>query len=417
MSKSSDLLGLIIDTSLVPADDDPGFDGKGYTALITPEDNNPADKDEDDAAFKGLLESGLSQEEAQEAVDFMKPLSEEERDILEETPGLEGLTRVDDAEHDEWLGQKAHEGHDAIDRALEDAVYGDNNMAHDEEGMERNDTDSGWGLRSAFRKVGRGLKKGLTTYNPAYRIAKKGFDMTARRFLPNRDAQKARMVKSLYRRLWFEHANWLALQDQKAGLALKPRAQYEQVSRLWAKGEIAKQGLPTALAVDTSSGSDAMGAWWNPLSWFGAQSQTVMVNTQDKRSATGPDGQPVQSPDGMMDPNAPPYDPSTDPSTSSPADPSASAPADPSMYPPPDATSQGEPHMKGWNHVRNLTGKPDITQGEDSLGAFAAQILGGGTPSQPAKDNPHVDRIVQAIVLKLKAICVKRKRILTNCLV
>ena len=47
MPKSTDLLGLIIDTSLVPADDDPGFDGKGYTALITPEDNDPADEDKE----------------------------------------------------------------------------------------------------------------------------------------------------------------------------------------------------------------------------------------------------------------------------------------------------------------------------------------------------------------------------------
>ena len=29
MSKSDDLLGLIISTATVPIDDDPGFDGKG----------------------------------------------------------------------------------------------------------------------------------------------------------------------------------------------------------------------------------------------------------------------------------------------------------------------------------------------------------------------------------------------------
>ena len=122
MSKSNDLLGLMFSTATVPIDDDPGFDGKGYTALVTPEDNNPADRDEDDAAYAGLLRSGLSPEEAQESVDFMKPISDEERAILEETPLLDGLTRVDDAEHDQWLGQKAKEGHNAIDRAREDAV-------------------------------------------------------------------------------------------------------------------------------------------------------------------------------------------------------------------------------------------------------------------------------------------------------
>ena len=188
------------------------------------------------------------------------------------------------------------------------------------------DAAQGWGFRSAFKKLGHGLKKGLTTYNPAYRIAKKGFDVTAKRFLPNRDAQKAKMVKSLYKRLWFEHANWLALQDLNAGLPLKPREQYELVAKLWAKAELAKQHLPTQFAVSDATvlGSailpEIMGSWWNPLSWFGAQSQTVLVNTQDKRSATGPDGQPAEAPDGTMDPNALPYAPSTDPSANVPAD-------------------------------------------------------------------------------------------------
>jgi len=398
MSKSSDLLGLIIDTSLQPADDDPDFDDKGYANLLVPQDNSPGDESEDDDAYEGLRESGLSPQEAQQTVDTMRPLNADERELLEDTPGLEGLTRVDDPERQEWLAEKAREGKKSMDRVFEDASYGDNTMAHDEERMERADTDDqmGWGFKSMFKKVGRGLKKGLTTYNPAYRVAKKGFKMTAGRFMPNRDAQKAKMVKSLYNRLWFEHANWLGVQDQNAGLALKPRDQYEMVAKLWAKNEIAKQGLPTQFATDTTSGSDVIGSWWNPLSWFGSQSQTVMVNTADKRAAVGPDGQPVQTPDGMMDPNAPQpgaYDPSTDPSA---------APSDPSMSP--QDASQGEHKMHGWNHVRNLTGKPDVT---DSLGAYAAQILGDAplqpAASLPAKDNVYADKIVKTIALKLKA--------------
>ena len=161
MSKASDLLGLIIDTSMVPIDDDPGTDDKGYTSLLTPEGNDPADEDEDDSAYQGLLDSGLSQEEAQETVDFMKPLSDSEREILATTPLLDSLTKIDDPEHDGWLGQKSKEGHDAIDRALEDAVYGDNTMAHDEERLERSDSDSesGFGFRRAFKRLGHGIRK------------------------------------------------------------------------------------------------------------------------------------------------------------------------------------------------------------------------------------------------------------------
>ena len=389
MSKSNDLLGLMFSTATVPIDDDPGFDGKGYTALVTPEDNDPADEDEDDSAYQGLLDSGLSQEEAQETVDFMKPLNTDERDILEETPLLDGLTRVDDPEHDRWIEQKTVEGHKAIDRALEDAVYGDNTMAYDEEGMERNDTDAGWGFKSMFKKVGRGLKKGLTTYNPSYRVAKKGFGAITKQFMPNRDAQKANMVRSLYRKLWFEHANWLATQDRNAGRPLQPRGNYEATSKAWARVEISKQGLPMQYAVSGTSGSE-MGSWWNPFSWFFGKSQAVLANTQDARSPDAPTDQPAQAPEGM-DPAA--YmPPTTDPSM-----------ANPSMADP-NASPEGDPNMQGWNGIRSLKGHGIL--GEDSLGAYAAQILGSDsdTPApQPAKDNPYVDKIVQSITVKLKA--------------
>ena len=382
MSKSNDLLGLMFSTATVPIDDDPGFDGKGYTALVTPEDNNPADRDEDDAAYAGLLRSGLSPEEAQESVDFMKPISDEERAILEETPLLDGLTRVDDAEHDQWLGQKAKEGHNAIDRALEDAVYGDDAMAHDEEGMERNDTDSGWGFRSAFRKVGRGLKRaGHMATSPV-----KKFGSLAARFAPGQKARKARLLRNTYKKLWYEHANWLAHQDKAAGLPLKPRADYEMVAKLWAKDQMKQNKLP--ISFDTSGsdvlgaqilGAEFMGSWYWPFGNLLNFSRTTINNTSDKRADSPPDEQ--------SDAEKPDYQPVGDPPTPD------------SSQPSPD-DQQGEPHMHGWNGTRNLnliTGPAS----EDSLGAFATQILGG--ESQPAKDNPHAEKIVRVIALKLKA--------------
>jgi hypothetical protein len=412
MSKSADLLGLIIDTATVPFDDDPGSDDKGYTPVLSPEDNDPADEDADDAAFKGLLDSGLSQEEAQETIEFMRPLDEDEREILEEEPGLEGITRVDDAEHDEWLGQKASEGNYAIDRALEDAVYGDNTMAHDEERMERNDTDSGWGFHSLTHGLRKGFSKGIhlatKPISMSARLAKRGVSMTAsmtRHFIPSRDGSKAKLVKSLYKKLWFEHANWLATQDQNAGRPLQPRASYEATAKDWARNEIAREKLPMQYAVDDTSGS-GMGAWFWPFSWFQGKTKVVLNNTADARSPDAPGAQPAQAPEGMdpsmVSPDAATMDPSMDPSMAS---------------PPPE----GDPSMQGWNGIRNLKGHG--VSGEDSLGAYAAQILGDAKKparrknawsnesdpdelmgsAQSARDNPHAERIVRVIIMKLKA--------------
>ena len=78
--------------------------------------------------------------------------------------------------------------------------------------------------------------------------------------------------------------------------------------------------------------------------------------------------------------------------------------------------------MLGWNDFIRIRGLDTILGGEDSLGAYATQILGDATKkkktkgiwsnesdpddlngaAQPAKDNPHVDRIVKTIALKLK---------------
>ena len=372
-------------TATVPIDDDPGFDGKGYTALVTPEDNNPASPDEDDAAYEGLLRSGLSPEEAQETVDFMRPASPEEQEILEETPLLDGLTRVDDAEHDGWLGQKAKEGHKALDRALEDAVYGDNTMSHDEEQMERMDSDSGWGFRSAFRKVGRGLKKaGRMATSPIKKVGS-----LATRLIPGDKARKARLLRNTYKKLWYEHANWLAHQDKAANLPLKPRADYEMVAKLWAKDQMKQNKLPTSF--DTSGadvlgaqilGADFVGSWYWPFGNLLNFSRTTINSTADKRADAPPEEQ--------GDAEKPDFQPVGDPS-----------PDENGPQPPTDDSQQGERAMQGWNGIRNLHGNHDINGTADSLGALATVIMGG--PAQPARDNPHAESIVRIIAMKLKA--------------
>jgi hypothetical protein len=356
-----------VDDLSIENDSEPEFDEDGYTSLVSPS--------EDEDAFEGLLDSGLSEEEAQETVDYMRPLSAEEEAILAETPGLEGLTRVDDAEHDQRLGDLNKEGTKAIDRVLEDASYGEGHM-QDEEKMEQNDTDSGWGLRSIARRVKRGVRRAASA---PLGVAKRGLKTPfglAKRFMPNRDAQKARLVRNLYRKLWFEHANWLAQQDKAAGVPLKSRAEYESVAKLWARSEISKQRLPMKYATDPSTslgadilGEDLMGVWWNPFSWFQSQVNVVLNNTTGQRADQAPDEQSsqVQQPGDM----------STDVQ-------------DPSQY-------QDDSDQSGWNGVRRVHGHHDPVA--DSLGAFSAHVLG---KDLPARDNPNVDEIVRGIVTKLK---------------
>jgi hypothetical protein len=361
-----------VDELSVESDPEPEFDDDGYTSLLNPE--------EEEDAFEGLVDSGLSDEEAQEAVDYMKPLSEEEEAILDETPGLDGLTRVDDSEHEQWLGKKFNEGTKAMDRVLEDASYGEGKM-NDEEQMERRDTDdeSGFSLKRAFRKAGRGLRR-------AGRGVGRGIKSPltlAKKFVPNRDKAKAALVRNLYRRLWFEHANWLAQQDKASNVPLKTRAQYEAVAKLWAKAEIAKKKLPMKYAVGSSEilgadimGADVVGTWWNPFSWFQARAQAALNETQAERMDQPPADQysEVQQPGDMNTDFQDPY------------------------------AQQAQPYPEeaydeaGWNGVRQAKAPHDPVA--DSLGAFAAHVMG---KDLPARDNPSVDAIVRDIVAKLRS--------------
>jgi hypothetical protein len=172
------------------------------------------------------------------------------------------------------------------------------------------DDESGFGfgsLKKLGRGIGKGLKKSVTA--PAS-LAKKGLGKALKKFVPNRDKQKAAMVKNLYGKLWFEHANWLAKQDQGAGLALAPRAKYDYVAKLWAKTQIKRGGLPTNFAVGRAEilgvdllGGEIMGSWWNPLSWFSERSNVIVNQTQGQRDPNAPTDQDAVRPD-QVDPES-----------------------------------------------------------------------------------------------------------------
>ena len=413
MPKFEDKLGILIDTALQPIDDDPGFDDKGSTALLTPETDDASEETEDDAAFQGLREAGLSPGEAQRTVDTMRPLDDEEADILATTPGLDRLTKVDDPERQQWLRAVAKEGGKGMDHVLDDATYGETTMNRNEERMEREDVDSTgswWKHLNPISQLKSAAK--LATY-PMRKLGS-----LAMHFVPGRDAGKATIVRNTYKKLWYEHANWLAQQDVNAGLPLKPRANYEYVAKLWAKDQLTRYNLPVSLATDSSGGSPAsrkaqldhmilgsegMGAWFWPFSWFQKSSTTVINNTADKRADTPPDGQ--------QDASAPQYQnvqpPMNDGSSQMPSNygppPGYGSPSDygpPPGYDPSADSNQGD-HMLGWNSFvkTRLAG----VFGSDSLKGHVTQVLGHDSgAAQPAKNNPHAETIVKMIALKLK---------------
>ena len=385
MSKSKDKLGLLIDTALQPIDDDPGFDNKGYTSLLSPETNDASEENEDDFAFQGLREAGLSPGEAQREVDFMRPLDEEEADILATTPGLDGMTRVDDPEHQQWLLKIAKQDSKGMDHVLDDAIYGETTMNRNEERMEREDVDS---TGSLFGRLKRGLKKGLSVATSPVRK----LGSVAMRFVPGRDARKAKLVRNLYKKLWYEHANWLGKQDKAAGIPLKPRGQYEQVAKLWAVAEIKKKGLPTSYIPSSGNVLGAelsiVGSWFWPFGHFLDFSRQTVRDTSDKRADT-----PIEEHQDEA------VQPTYQNISASPSEQEASYQTPSSEGPP---TSEQGNHMLGWNSFvkTRLSG----VFGPDSLGAYATQILGHDmSVAQSAKDNPHAERIVQMIALKLKA--------------
>ena len=102
----------------------------------------------------------------------------------------------------------------------------------------------------AKKVVKKAVAKKVVKKAPAKKAVKKAGSLAmsplklAMRFIPGRDARKAALVRNTYKKLWYEHANWLAIQDRQSGIPLKPRSNYEMVSKLWAKAEMKKNKLP-----------------------------------------------------------------------------------------------------------------------------------------------------------------------------
>jgi len=326
-----------IDTALQPDDDAPSFDEDGQTHMRPAFDEysmlevleNPG----------GDVQAQLSPQQAYEEMKYSAPLSEEEREILNETPFLgPELTYVDDADHTEWLLNRAKDKRAAMDFILEDQMYGE----------DLGDDELGFGLSSithALKRAGGAVTHAALM--PAHLLAN-----VVKKFVPGRDAQKARLLRQTNARLVQGRANFLQMHDIRSGIRNRPRSYYLARSRPWARSRLASAGLPTTYTsgevASAILGTEAstMGSWWNPFSWFQAKTKYVVQNAQGQIAEMSQDdfnnwmaqqqgGQVDPSQQATADPSMAAVDPSTmqpiDPSTMQPIDPSTMQPVDPSM--------------------------------------------------------------------------------------
>jgi hypothetical protein len=106
------------------SDPDPMFDEYGY-AVMTPEMDEAETYDALEEPDIDDPQANIYPREARETLDAMRPLSDEERALLEDTPFLDRhMQRVDDAESNKRLIKLMTLHHKAVDDALEDQIYG-----------------------------------------------------------------------------------------------------------------------------------------------------------------------------------------------------------------------------------------------------------------------------------------------------
>lgn len=337
--------------------------------------------------------------DAERTMEDFAPMSEEEADLAL-TPGLRDVGLVDDASNEAWLAQMSKGGYRSMDRVLDDKIYGDKAM--NEEKLERMGLDAdesgddvlgAWwnpvslakraitAPLSAARAVARripgakyarrlpGMKYARRLPGAKYAAAPLSAPLSAARrlsknFVPQRDSQKAQVVRNLNVELVNGHANWLAQQDRQSGRPVRARSYYVQQSKPWARQNILQVGLPVTFSVRGADvlgaeilGADVVGTWQNSPEWFARQSKAALMRTKAERLAAGASPEEM-SPEGM-------------PPEGMPVEEYPGMPAE-GAYPEGAYPEGAYPEVQG----DPLEG----VAGEDSLGAFATEILAGPAP-------------------------------------
>ena len=240
--------------------------------------------DDDDDAYAALTAEGasdLSPGEAEDLIEYMRPLSEDEEEFIETSPLMNDLRWIDDPAHTEDVLKAGKDGR-GVDVYLRDAIYGD--TMNEDELANRNDSDKFAGWKAM----------GLIEPQRATQLVAvaKPIPVATRIRYANKT-----MMNELGQKMIVEHANWLADQDKAQKLPVRPRAFYENVARLWTADKFKKSQVPVSSSGDWSASprtmigkanqllattekersrysfalglDDALGGWgWNPIKSF-----------------------------------------------------------------------------------------------------------------------------------------------------
>jgi hypothetical protein len=175
-------------------------------------------EDDDPEGWDGLRED-LEPGEAEKYLQYMRPLTTEEAELVED-PMFNDLRWVDDPAHIQDV-LRAGKNERGVDKYLEDTTYGDALMKTEEELADRLDCDklASWGDNFARRPA---------TYVPA------------------RDRKKLALVREMSSALQCGHARYLKAADRAAGVNLRPDSYYMNVAGLWTQHKLRKNLVPTS---------------------------------------------------------------------------------------------------------------------------------------------------------------------------
>ena len=323
----------------------------------------------------------LPPQEAYDAMTFMAPLNDEEDDLIDEVPGLMDRGRgqlmfVDDADHEQWIRQMAKNGTHGIDRALEDAMYGDESEIGLKLKRPRLLKKLGRGLKSTGKVVARNVNRGSKVVaRSAKKVGKAAVKLT-KGFDPRRDAAKAKMIKGLNMKLVKERANFLQAEDLKRGIK-KPRGGYEIIAKAWARNKIQGSGLPVSMmgesVVSGMIKGDVMGAWYNPASWFKGKTKYVLETTEGERLAVfNPSQYAAYTATRLAQRNG---EEASAQEAAEPTEEYAEEAYAEEEYPEEETEMEGD-DMYSEDEYDFVVGDEEDTETDDNLGQFVTEILG-----------------------------------------
>ncbi len=218
----------------------------GFREIAIPGNQELPDDDPDGLS---ALSDSLSPGEAEEYLDYMRPLSEEEAELVND-PMFKDLRWVDDPAHTDDL-LRTTKGDHAMDQRLRDTTYGEPIMRTGEELLDLNNSD----MRETTDKLldlassaARETDEELADRLDSDKLASwSGGDTSSpATYVHSRDAGKLALVRGLSQALQCGHARYLRAADRSAGVAVRPASYYMNVAGLWTQRKLRRNLVPTS---------------------------------------------------------------------------------------------------------------------------------------------------------------------------